>query len=251
MIEASDLTDLCGHGLVFLRGTVSGGASLSLALFVAGVTGSAGHCALMCGPFVVAQTGERLARIPASHLCEHSRLRIGLMLPYHFGRLTTYSALGGLAARAGHPLGRFPWFHTAAALLLLAAAALFLIEALARTGSLLPVRTPWSGWIARGARRIDRSTVRGSYAFGLLLGFLPCAFLYSALVVAASTAQPLLGALLLASFGLGTVPALALVGTVGQAASLRWRRQAGRLIPILLGFNALVLTGIGLARLGV
>ncbi len=253
MIDLSELTGLCSHGLTLFRSPVEGDVGLAIALFIAGLTGSTAHCALMCGPFVLAQTSERLARVPSSSLCESSRLRAGLLLPYHLGRLTTYSALGGFAGGLGHPLEHSHWFSTVSALLLFTAAAIFMVEALARAGSILGrTRLPlWGGWIAQTAGRVDRSTAHGSYLLGLLLGFLPCAFLYSALAVAGSTAQPARGVVLLASFCLGTVPAFALVGTGGQRAFFRWRQQTARLGPILMGFNAIVLAGIGLARLGV
>ena len=58
-------------------------APLVLALFMAGLVGSAGHCAGMCGPFVLAQVGART---------QLNRLAGSALLPYHLGRGTTYIA---------------------------------------------------------------------------------------------------------------------------------------------------------------
>ena len=81
------------------------GPGLVLGLFLAGLTGGALHCGPMCGPFVLGQTADRLAAVPAAGLCEMARLRAGLLLPYHAGRMMTYATLGAVAARAGRSIG--------------------------------------------------------------------------------------------------------------------------------------------------
>jgi hypothetical protein len=57
-----------------------------LSLFLAGLTGGFMHCVLMCGPFVLAAQKNQLGRVASV-----------LLLPYHLGRLVTYSLLGVLA----------------------------------------------------------------------------------------------------------------------------------------------------------
>src|ERR1700761_1222625 len=71
---------------------------LLVGLFTAGAAGSVIHCGPMCGVFVLGQVSERVAQLPAGGLCEWQRVRSGLLLPYHLGRLTTYAGLGALAA---------------------------------------------------------------------------------------------------------------------------------------------------------
>jgi len=71
-----------------------------------------------------------MARLPATHLCEWRRVRAGLLLPYHLGRLTTYALLGGLAAGSAQALRPAVWFATGSAMLLGVAASLFLMHAL-------------------------------------------------------------------------------------------------------------------------
>jgi sulfite exporter TauE/SafE len=48
----------------------------------------------------------------------------------------------------------------------------------------------------------------------MLNGIIPCGLVYSFAIIAASTASPLWGALVMASFGLATIPALFFLGSV-------------------------------------
>ena len=53
-------------------------------------------------------------------------------------------------------------------------------------------------------------------AFGVFNGFLPCPLVYAFAAQAASTAAPLSGLLVMLSFGLGTFPAMLMMGGVGR-----------------------------------
>src|ERR1700761_9099076 len=85
---------------------------LLLGLFVAVAAGSVVHCGPMCGVFVLGQMSERMARLPPERLCERQRIRNGLLLPYHLGRLTTYAGLGAAAAGSAAGIGHFGWFQS-------------------------------------------------------------------------------------------------------------------------------------------
>jgi sulfite exporter TauE/SafE len=96
--------------------------------------------------------------------------------------------------------------------------------------------------LARLARRVDRRRLSGGLALGLLLGFLPCGLLYTALVAAAASGGPLAGGAAMLAFGLGTVPALVATGLAGhalrRAAGIRTRGLAGAAV---MGANAVIL----------
>jgi len=85
-----------------------------------------------------------------------------------------------------------------------------------------------------------------SYALGLVLGLLPCGFLYAALLAAAATGSAAGGALAMAGFALGTVPALAVVGLFGAGVLRRFRRQAALAATPILLLNAAALAGFAL-----
>lgn len=253
-----------GHGTVVTMGldmmaawcaAIPVGSGVALGLFVAGLAGSPMHCAPMCGGFVLGQVADRMARLPALHLCEWQRVRGAALLPYHSGRLTTYAALGALAGAGGSALAGLPWFGRLTALLLLLAAFLFLAQALRR---LLPwLRLPgleqapaaWTRAVARMTAGIDRTGPAGGYLLGVALGFLPCGFLYGALAAAAASGSWWAGALGMAAFGLGTVPALIAVGLAGHAAGRRWQRGVAVLSPAVMLLNAALLAALALRGL--
>jgi sulfite exporter TauE/SafE len=225
---------------------------LLLGLFVAGAAGSVVHCGPMCGVFVLGQMSERMTRLPPKRLCERQRIRNGLLLPYHLGRLTTYAGLGTLAAGSAAVFGRIAWFGSLSAVLLVIAAMLFLSNAL---GRILPAgvrldRAPrfWGRLVGSVTRRIRRGSALGEYLLGVALGFLPCGFLYAALVAAAASGRPAMGAAAMVAFGLGTTPVLMVVGIAGNAAGRRWNRGVTAAAPVLMVLNAVLLLALAWQR---
>ena len=79
-------------------------------------------------------------------------------------------------------------------------------------------------------------------AFGVFNGFLPCPLVYAFAAQAASTAAPLPGFLVMLAFGLGTFPAMLMMGGVGRMLAPAWRQRgvwlAGSFI-LLLGLITL------------
>jgi uncharacterized protein len=245
------------HELEFLAavcGLDAGKPALILGLLLAGMAGSVMHCVPMCGPFVLGQVADRLARVPVVRLCELQRIGGGLLLPYHLGRLTTYAGLGALAATIGSTLSQLPWLGGLSGTLLLVAALLFLGQALRRLVPQLRMLLPDAAasprgfvqLVARLGGRVDRSTRPGGLLLGLVLGFLPCGFLYAALTAASASGGPVAGALAMVAFGLGTVPSLVVVGIAGQAAGRRWQRATGSVAPAVMLLNAALLAVLGL-----
>ena len=238
---ASDLAAVCGaNGALGLFG-------LAAALFSAGLDGSFAHCAPMCGPFVLMQLAE-----PAQGLMLR-RCAAGALPGYQLGRLTTYVALGAVLGGIGGSLDALGRFHTLIAALLLVAALSFLLQAvrLVLPGQAAPLLPGFGGWIARALARLLRARrhiALGGYSLGLVLGLLPCGFLYAALLAAAATGTAMAGAVAMAGFALGTAPALACVGLLGAGAAARWRGFATRLAAPVFLVNAVLLAGLA-ARL--
>lgn len=196
-------------------------------LFLTALLGSFAHCVPMCGPFVLMQSGERAG---------------ALLLRYQAGRLVTYVALGAVAGGAGGWIAGQSGLRWSLAILLGFAALAFLAQAAARLFSfggeaLALLSRPLARFVVPLAARQP-----GGFRLGLLLGLLPCGFLYAALAAAAATGSLAGGAMAMASFGIGTVPALLAVGLVGRAALGRWRALANPALTGLLLVNAVTLT---------
>jgi sulfite exporter TauE/SafE len=225
-------------------GGILNAAGLPGALFFVGLAGGVTHCTGMCGPFVLAQITGDTSRMAAPRLSEWQRLKGAALLPYHIGRLTTYTGLGGVAGAAGGLVATLAGARWLSSLFLALAALLFICQGVVGIGHL--VRNPLGDALAGPLARLTRPLLgdpRGwrGYLLGLALGFLPCGFLYGALAAAAGSGSAAGGALAMAAFTLGTVPNLVLVGYLG----VFFGRSAGRwaqafAAPLMLA-NAAVL----------
>lgn len=228
---------------------------LFLGLFVAGLVGSAGHCVGMCGPFVLAQSAERMAAMPlpasrtsmptGSWRPELQRLQASLALPYHAGRAVTYMLMGVAVAAPFSIAGYFTDLPMLVPSLLAFAAIIFAWQAWRGFG--LPAPRLWQAAIGRVSGNLLQSPYgwRG-FSLGLLLGFMPCGLLYGALAAAAATADPLAGGIGMGGFVLGTIPALGAVGYFGARVGMGWRPMARRALPFVAGFNACILLAMAL-----
>jgi sulfite exporter TauE/SafE len=175
-----------------------------LAAFAAGLATSL-HCAGMCGPLACALRAKPI--------------------DYHLGRVVSYSLAGALCGALGQiviaflksgPMRIAPW---AMALVLIALA--FGLEK----------RLPQPRWLSRFTlkSRLQRQ-------LGLITVLLPCGPLWLMMGVAAVSASALSGAILTASFALGTIPLYALLQSSFWGAQRRlsptWLVRAQRIISI-------------------
>ena len=117
--------------------------------------------------------------------------------------------------------------------------------ALALAGIVQEPRFRLPGLTRLATRGAGASDFGGRFVFGLANGLLPCGLVYAALAIPVASGEPLVGALSMVAFGLGTVPALAAM-TMGLHTVLlrdmRWRRAFAAAV-LLAG-----LTSIGLRQ---
>jgi sulfite exporter TauE/SafE len=218
---------------------------IAAALFTAAFFGGFAHCAAMCGPFVLMQVA---AAAPA----RLTRLRPTALPGYQLGRLTTYVGLGAVAGGLGATLAELTAFRWLFAVLLALAALSFLAQALQRLGGVVRLRPferlglTWGAVLSRLALRWSPRAGFGGYPLGLVLGLLPCGFLYSALMAAAGSGGVLPGALAMAAFALGTMPALLTVSLIGRTALGRWRGAAAVVAAPVFLLNAAILAALAL-----
>ena len=238
-----EMAAACRQGLAHIGGAPG---ALVLPLFFAGLAGSAVHCVGMCGPFVIGQvmadSGTATARYG-----EWRRLAGAALLPYHLGRLTTYTALGTAAGASTALFASMPSFAWISGVLLVLGAMLMLAQALGLAARApLPVAGLLAGW-ARPFSSSTRPIAR--YALGVVLGFLPCGLIYGALGMAAGTGSSVSGALAMASFAAGTMPALVAVGWGGVLLRRRWHGVARWTAVPVLALNATLMLALAGARL--
>jgi uncharacterized protein len=174
------------------------------AAFAFGFLGSLSHCLAMCGGFSVLMGRSR-----------HPHQALGL---YHGGRVATYMLLGVAGGFAGSLVNlSVPALHSMQTGAVWLSAGVMILGGL----SLLFGRDPaiGGGRIGKAVQHLASHVLRGKRSaspllLGLVLGFLPCGLIYSALSFAVLTANPLHGALAMGAFGLGTVPVLFATGTL-------------------------------------
>ena len=202
--------------------------------------GSVGHCIGMCGGIVVAYTSSKIdqkssyVQQTASHLA------------YNFGRVTTYAILGAIFGYAGSVLAFTP---TTKGILFLATGLLMILAGLSLLGNLKFLNSAeWSvskyAWYQKSFRAlISSKSYLSFYLLGMLNGIIPCGLVYSFAIFAASTATPLGGALVMATFGLATIPALFFLGFITKFL------QKGNLRGTMMKLAALLVIVYGLFTL--
>lgn len=227
------------HGVSALSAwpELSGVGSLAFLLLLAGLWGGLTHCAGMCGPFVLSQIDERLETTGQPGFGRWERLKGAALLPYHLGRLTTYAGLGAASGSIGGLVAEWSGLRWMTAGFLVLAAGLFATQA----AGFAILRAPSAP--AGLGRLIARLTLKPSgirhYALGMMLGFLPCGLIYGALAATAAAGSAAAGALTMAAFAAGTMPALVAVGWGGVLLGMRRRQFLQRLTRPMQAASAL------------
>ena len=180
----------------------------------AGFVGSL-HCIGMCGGFAVACGG---------------RARDTFL--WHGGRTATYAILGALAGAFGSLIPGPGWVVGVLSTLLI-------VWFAAGLAGLVPephVSIPGVKHLATSLA--TRTNYIARFGFGMATGLLPCGLVYASLAIPVAAGDPLVGALAMTGFGIGTMPALTAVAMGLRKVvmrDMRWRRAlaAGVLVAAL------------------
>jgi sulfite exporter TauE/SafE len=199
------------------------GALTLWAVFIASLVASV-HCLGMCGPLVaLAGTAQR-----------DDKWRPWSQIPLNLGRIATYSLMGIAAGAIGAAFerGGLLWDVQGVASLIGGAAMIFFAVVLI---GWIPL--PWALRVSETAvHRFSKALASrhplGGFTVGLHWGLLPCGLVYLALGAAAATASPLGGAVVMAVFGLGTTPAMLVMGQVGGLIGPRLRLWLPRIASV-------------------
>jgi hypothetical protein len=200
-------------------------------IFGGGLLGSA-HCVGMCGPFALA-----LGTLSGS------RQRWLRHVVYGLGRVFTYAAVGAVAGGLGHQIDRLlPSAQLGQGLFAIVAGMLLVLQGLFALGVPWPFRVGQAHGCQLGGllgALIRATRLRNVFLAGMVNGLVPCGLVYAYLALALAANGPLEGGLLMATFGLGTMPVLVLLGMGSTLLSLRLRR---RLIAVAAA--CILLTGV-------
>ena len=206
-----------------------------LAMLLAGLAGGFGHCIGMCGPVVATLTFGETRKGLRHHLL------------YNLGRVTTYTILGGAAGLSGSFLVLAASIEQLQHAIMIIAGLSIILMGLS-TAEWLPLPqknscNPGSSVMQKimALFKVPRS-IGSYYPMGVVLGFLPCGLTYTALLTAARSgmeakypfAGMMQGALMMMLFGIGTVPAMLLVGKVVNTISNRMRKRFYRLASLIM-----------------
>lgn len=212
-----------------------------LAVFTTALMIGFGHCIGMCGGIVIAYSTTKIDekaswfRQTVSHLS------------YSMGRITTYALFGvvfGLLGKSlSFSLSTKGFLFIITGLLMILAG--YTILGAGKIFNSAHFSISKYAWFQNLFKKLLGGKSLGSfYMLGVLNGLIPCGPVYAFAIIAASTASPLYGAIIMAIFGLGTTPALLFLGSFAkflQNSNLRTTMtKIGAMLVILYGVWSIV-----------
>jgi sulfite exporter TauE/SafE len=197
------------------------------------------HCVGMCGPIALA--------VPVR--TTHTGLKIFRYLLFNSGRVFTYSILGLTAGLAGRG---FAWAGLQQWLSILTGIMILMVILFTRySPHFTPLHNALTGitdFLKKlFARYLKQKGSWSLFILGILNGFLPCGMVYAALLGAIATGDYWSGALFMIAFGLGTTPALMILGLSGNMLGASVRSKIKFISPALAVTVAILLILRGLS----
>ncbi|MDQ8165927.1 MAG: sulfite exporter TauE/SafE family protein [Gemmatimonadota bacterium] len=209
-------------------------------VFVAALLGSA-HCAAMCGAFACT----------AADVDVRGSGRFRASLAYHGTRLAGYLLLGLIAGAVGAGIDSAVVLRGIARPAAFFAGLVLIGWGASRALALAGIRVPRLPSVGSGLvitrllrRGADRSPMARAALLGAVAPLLPCGWLWAFVAPAAATGSPWQGAVVMAAFWAGTVPALAVVAIGAQRAL----GPARRLLPAVTAAAMLLIGTMTIVR---
>ncbi len=213
--------------------------TILVSAFFIGLLG-AGHCFAMCGGILAALS------LPGGLNGANTKNIVFLSLCYQLGRIGSYTMIGVLAGLVGFQLDHLlssvsplPLLRIIAGIMLVLLGFYIsrwwrVLTKLEQLGTHL-----WKYIEPIGRRFLPIDNAFKALLVGMVWGWLPCGLVYSTLALALAQSDVRNAALVMAAFGVGTLPAMWL-GTVfgtSVAALIRasWFRSAAGMVMILFG----------------
>lgn len=225
----------------YLQIIFSNDFTIIASLISLGFFGGFTHCMGMCGPFVMTQVSNRLEKVPLEKFSSLQKLQNLALLPYHLGRITTYSIIGVFCSFFTQNIEDLTHFEYISAAFLLVASIIFLGLFLEKNifniclsflkiffKNKLPFKSKTLenkglklNFLFRQVSKVILPSLLqnpkglNGYFLGVILGFIPCGLLYGAFLLAGATTNPAFAGFGMCLFGLATFPALFLTASGG------------------------------------
>jgi len=196
------------------------------------------HCVGMCGAIAFSLPVQGLSPIKKT---------AGILL-YNGGRITMYALFGllfGLLGRQIYVAGFQQWFSIVAGILII----FVVIRILFPFHLQLPAFRNTHGFAQKWMSRFLKQPHLGNmYLIGVANGMLPCGLVYFAITGALVTGTITNAVLFMATFGLGTLPAMFAVSYFGYMLKLSVRQTVKKAVPFFMAVMGmlLILRGMGL-----
>lgn len=184
------------------------------------------HCIGMCGPIALSMG---LTKKQATNYYLQN-------LIYQFGRIVTYSFLGGLLGIIGEgfQMAGFQRYLTICVGILLIIMAIFSFGG-RDFASKIPFFSQFLYSVKLNlGKLLQKADYRSRFTTGILNGFLPCGMVYMALTASLASGGIWQGALYMSLFGLGTLPFMFAVVLVGNLMNQAFRVKILKVIPIIM-----------------
>ncbi len=172
------------------------------------------HCIGMCGGII----GALSLSLPVEVRNNKARL-FAFVASYNIGRILSYSLAGCLAGAVGSGvltstgLGQNHIMLQYISVAMMVAIGIYLAGWLPQLAMVEKIGLPlWKKLEPVGRKLLPASTLSKALAYGMIWGWLPCGLVYFVLIWALTTGDAFRGALIMLSFGLGTLPILLTAG---------------------------------------
>lgn len=201
------------------------------------------HCLAMCGSVIGALT----LSLPAD-VRESQRKMLPYVFNYNMGRILSYTMAGAIVGLLSSPLAHFNG-HVILRYLsvgVMIGMGLYLAGWFPKFAKMEGIGAPIWRWLQPiGQRFLPVKAFSQAFWLGMVWGWLPCGLVYAALAVAATVGEPVKAALVMLSFGLGTLPAVMsaglFTGLLSSLARAKHMRKIAGLSIIVMALMTLLL----------
>lgn len=196
-----------------------------LAAITLGFLGSF-HCVGMCGPIALA--------LPINNNSLTSKITGALL--YNIGRMITYALFGMLFGMIGQGIVIAGYQQLLS--VIMGTLILLIIFLPAKIFGQFRITSPIykliSGLKQQFAILFKKNSYSSLFFIGILNGLLPCGLVYIGIAGAIATGNGIQGALFMAMFGLGTLPAMFALALAGNSVSAKFRTKINKAMPVFI-----------------